>query len=288
MTDRWAERIFEIHVRIGRAESEFDFCGVTRHIDIVPVKNPYGISHEAVAIGVHALVQGFAFSRQQTEFAVGAAWLCKHKLVSGFLDIGPTEDVARKFHSCHSPATGVGGAHCRYEIAERIDCETRSPCLFVQPEFHRLDHVRVASDDQLYTQIAQIFREAFLSAVGQQFVFFAPVDADGYQFGTLLTGFFYVRSNQLAVYVVNLYVRGLVDAVCSIGIVQESDFEAVDDMDHGQYRVAVGSVAVDSEMGHAFFLKGADGASHSTVAAVEDVVVGRASACSASTSTVST
>lgn len=101
------------------------------------------------------------------------------------------------------------------------------------------------------------------------------MDAQRNQFGSFFAGFPDVGFNELAVNVVNLDVGGLRYAVCAVGVIEKRHLEAIDVMNHRQNRIAVGAVAVDSEVGNIAFLESVDSASHSAVASVKDVIVGR-------------
>lgn len=133
----------------------------------------------------------------------------------------------------------------------------------------------MAADNQLHALIGKKFRQTLLRLIRQQLVFLAPVDAHRYDFRPSFARLLYVGCHERAVNVVNLDFRALRDAVCAVGIVQKRHPEAVDIMNHRQDRVAVGLVAVNSEIWHALFLESLYSASHSAVAAVEDVIVGR-------------
>lgn len=87
-----------------------------------------------------------------------------------------------------SAASGVGGLHVGNEVAERVYHEYILLMRIIVNDFHRLDYVRMTSDDHVDSLVGEESGETALRGVFFKYVFDAPVNGDADEFGSGIAG----------------------------------------------------------------------------------------------------
>ncbi len=70
--------------------------------------------------------------------------------------MGPAIGVATEHYAHHGTAAGVGGAHGRDKVAERVDRQHGSACVFALGKFHGLDYMGVSADNHFHSERVEI------------------------------------------------------------------------------------------------------------------------------------
>ena len=234
-----------------------------------------GALHEAgefaLAVGAEQVRTGLR--DEDVVLAARAGFLDKEEFVSGGGDDGTAVfHPERDFD--HGTAAGVDVALVADEIAHAVNEEHVFVKLLAVAHLHGLDHVGMSADDEVHALADEPVGESSLRGDGLELVLDAPVQVHADGMRSAFAGQCDVVGNKLLVNEIDDDITLDGDAVGTVGVIQESDFHAldVDDIRDALFSVLLAGIGAD--MGDAQRVEDVARAHQALVTTVQAVVVG--------------